>query len=256
MITVDGLTCRVGKRNLLEDVCARFEPGRLNMILGPNGAGKSTLIKAVCGQIRPASGTVRYGGRDLGGFSLAEMARMRAVLSQDTDLAFPLTVREVVGMGRYPHYSGRPARRDEEAVQGALDLFEVSSLAERNFLTLSGGEKQRVQFARVVAQIWHPGGPRYLLMDEPLTFLDAHFQFDFVRKLLGLLADPDLVAVAVVHDLNLASKFADHILLLDGGKVLAGGGPEAVLTRENIKAAYRLEPVFHAEKGSRYLFFE
>jgi iron complex transport system ATP-binding protein len=127
-------------------------------------------------------------------------------------------------------------------------------------MTLSGGEKQRVHFARVVAQIWYPveGSHRYLIMDEPLTFLDVHYQFQFMHKIAKLLQANDIVVVGVVHDLNLAAKFADQIILINQGKVLAQGNKWEVLSAENIKTAYRLKPVVveDAVKDSIYLFFE
>jgi iron complex transport system ATP-binding protein len=124
-------------------------------------------------------------------------------------------------------------------------------------MTLSGGEKQRVQFARVVSQIWYPvkDSYRYLILDEPLTFLDVHYQFAFMHKILDLLKNKDMVVIGVVHDLNLAAKFADKIVLLNQGRIIADGNKYEVLTKENIKETYQLEPVIHYEKGEMYLFF-
>ncbi len=127
-----------------------------------------------------------------------------------------------------------------------------------DYLTLSGGEKQRVHFARVVAQIWYPikESCRYLVLDEPLTFLDVHYQFHFMRKLQELLKQQDIVIVGVVHDLNLAAKFADHLILLHQGKLLAAGTKKEVLTKEHMKTAYRLEPIINSDEKGMYLFFE
>jgi iron complex transport system ATP-binding protein len=141
-----------------------------------------------------------------------------------------------------------------------MRFFDVWDMADRNYLTLSGGEKQRVHFARVLSQIWFstPGQPRYLFLDEPLTFLDIHYQFEFMHKLMLLLKDPSLVVIGVVHDLNLAARFADTLLLLDKGRVLASGTPAEVITRENIQKAFHLEPVIHQQAGGKsfYVFFE
>jgi iron complex transport system ATP-binding protein len=180
------------------------------------------------------------------------------VLSQNSELAFPLNVREVVMMGRYPHFMNQPARLDLQAVEEALRFFDVWSFADRNYLTLSGGEKQRVQFARVLAQIWFPtSNARYLMLDEPLTFLDIHYQIQFTHQLQTLLHDKSLTVIGVLHDLNLAARFADTILLLNNGKILANGSPEEVLTKENMKTAFQLEPeILKSEKtGSFYLAF-
>ena len=257
MLSVKNITYTIGQKVLLEEVSIDFEPGHLHLIIGPNGAGKSTLIKVIGNQIVATSGSVFYGEKDILTTSNADMARIRAVLSQNIELAFPLKVAEIVMMGRYPHFTGQPAAKDETACTEAMELFDIADMAERNYITLSGGEKQRVHFARVLSQIWYPvdGQCRYLLLDEPLTFLDVHYQFDFMHKLVALLKSRDIVVIGVVHDLNLAAKFADKIVLLHHGKILAAGDKYTVLTKDNIKAAYQLEPVMHYEGDNLYLFF-
>jgi iron complex transport system ATP-binding protein len=257
MLKAIGITYRVGNKTLLDDVSVSFEPGKLNLIIGPNGAGKSTLVKILCNQLKPISGSVLYDDTNLEEISVGELAKYRAVLSQSTDLAFPMKVYEVVMMGRYPHFSGRPQAKDLNACEEAMRFFGVLEMSERDYITLSGGEKQRVHFARVLAQIWYPRekGLRYLILDEPLTFLDVHYQFSFMNKLVELLKAKDLVVVGVVHDLNLAAKFADCVLLLNKGGVLANGTKEKVLIAENIQEAYGLEPLVVNQDGEIYLFF-
>jgi iron complex transport system ATP-binding protein len=182
------------------------------------------------------------------------------VLSQNIEVAFPLRVAEVVMMGRYPHFGGKPMAFDHDTCEEAMRFVDVLDLAERDYRTLSGGERQRVHFARVMAQVWHPaaGRCRYLILDEPLTFLDVHYQFEFMHKLRELLRAPDLIVIGVVHDLNLAATFADQIVLLHKGRVLASGSRDAVLTPEHIREAYQLEPVIIEDraKGRYHLFFE
>jgi heme transport system ATP-binding protein len=258
MLSAKNITYKIGDKILLDDVSVDFEVGKLNLVIGPNGAGKSTLIKVLCNLVHSSNeGTVCYGNKNITTFSIAELARIRSVLSQNIELAFPLKVSEVVMMGRYPHFTGKPTDKDESACEEAMRFFDISDMAQRNYLTLSGGEKQRVQFARVVSQIWYPDNEscRYLILDEPLTFLDVHYQFDFMHKIQELLRNNDLVVIGVVHDLNLTAKFADKIVLLNHGKVLAAGDKHEVLTKENIKTAYRLEPVIHYENDEMYLFF-
>jgi iron complex transport system ATP-binding protein len=173
------------------------------------------------------------------------------------DIAFPLTVREIVMMGRYPHFVQQPTKNDEAICNEAMLFFDISPMADRNYLTLSGGEKQRVQFARVAAQVWSTTPEcKYLLLDEPLTFLDVFYQFDFMKKVKKIIHDRTIVVVGVVHDLNLASKFADQITLLHSGNVIASGTKEEVLTKDNIKLAYQLEPIIHHTNQSLNLFFE
>jgi iron complex transport system ATP-binding protein len=258
MLTVKNITYKIGSKILLEDVSVNFEPGKVNVIIGPNGAGKSTLIKIICNQIRPEEpGSVYYGDKNIVSTSIAELARIRSVLSQNIELSFPLAVSEVVMMGRYPHFTGKPTQKDNIACEEAMRFFNVYDMAGRNYMTLSGGEKQRVQFARVISQIWYPvkDSNRYLILDEPLTFLDVRYQFAFMHKILDLLKNKDMVVIGVVHDLNLASKFADKIVLLNQGRIIADGNKYEVLTNKNIRTAYQLEPVIHCEKGEMYLFF-
>ena len=260
MLTVTNVSYKIGNKILLDNVSATFEAGKLNLIIGPNGAGKSTLIKVLCKQIKPGNGQVLFGDKPLEEYTDLEMGKIRSVLSQNIELSFPMNVWEVVMMGRYPHFSVKPTSRDEKACEESMRFFDVWDMAERNYMTLSGGEKQRVHFARVMAQIWYPveHSYRYLIMDEPLTFLDVHYQYQFMHKVVELLQSGDIVVVGVVHDLNLAARFADKILLINNAKVLAEGSKNHVLTAENIKTAYRLNPVLIAdkEKGLLNLFFE
>jgi iron complex transport system ATP-binding protein len=237
-------------------VSVSFAPGRLHLVIGPNGAGKSTLIKVLARLLRPHAGRVEYEGADVGQRSESDLAKHRAVLSQAIEVAFPLTVREVVMMGRYPHFGGRPGPVDEKIVDELMDFFDVTEFIERDYRTLSGGERQRVNFARVLAQLWR-GGPtavrdsprtpvpcRYLFLDEPLTFLDIRHQIEFMKKVRDFTNAPDVVTVGVVHDLNLAARFADRIVLLNHGRVAATGTAQEVLTTEHIREVFGVEPRF------------
>ncbi|HEX8189331.1 MAG TPA: heme ABC transporter ATP-binding protein [Pyrinomonadaceae bacterium] len=245
MLEARDITFRVGDRALLDGVSVRFEPGRLHLVIGPNGAGKSTLIKVLARFLRPQEGGVFYEGADVGRAGEAELARRRAVLSQAVEVAFPMTVREVVMMGRHPHFGGRPGPADEKIVEELMGFFDVTEFAGRDYQTLSGGERQRVNFARVLAQLWRAGPAcRYLFLDEPLTFLDIRHQVEFMKKVRAFADAPDVVAVGVVHDLNLAARFADQLVLLDRGRVVAAGAPADVLTPERIRGVFGVEPTF------------
>lgn len=248
MLTASDITFRVGSKPLVSDISVSFAASQLHLIIGPNGAGKSTLVKVLARLLRPQTGEVAYDGVDVSSASEAELAKHRAVLSQAVEVAFPLTVREVVMMGRYPHFGGRPGPTDESIVDDVMQHFDVTEFSERNYQTLSGGERQRVNFARVLAQLWSNGeagsSTRYLFLDEPLTFLDIRHQIDFLKKVRKFSDAPDVVTVGVVHDLNLAARFADQIVLLNEGRVVANGTPAEVLTAERIEAVFEVKPTF------------
>lgn len=259
MLKANDITFRVGNRELVSNVTMEFAPGKLHLIIGPNGAGKSTLIKLLARLTRPFSGSVEYQGVNIAAASEQDLARRRAVLSQAIEIAFPLTVREIIMMGRYPHFSGRPTQSDEEIVDKMAELFDVTELFGRNYQTLSGGEQQRVNFARILAQIWSSQNDicRYLFLDEPLTFLDIRHQIDFMKKIRKFGTAGDIVTVGVVHDLNLAARFADQILLLDNGRLISAGPPAEVLTRESIDQVFGVAPTLLEDtKGNINLIFE
>lgn len=263
MLIASNITFRVGHKPLVSDISVSFPPSQLHLIIGPNGAGKSTLVKLLARSLRPQTGDVTYDGVDVSSASEAELAKRRAVLSQAVEVAFPLTVREVVMMGRYPHFGGRPGQTDEKIVNEVMEHFDVTEFSERNYQTLSGGERQRVNFARVLAQLWQDGivangsTSRYLFLDEPLTFLDIRHQIDFLKKIRKFSDAPDVVTVGVVHDLNLAARFADEIVLLNEGRVVANGTPAEVLTAERIEAVFAVKPTFiPSEHSGVHLVFD
>ena len=263
MLEAKNISFRIGSKALISEVSASFAPGKLHLIIGPNGAGKSTLIKLLAGSLRPQSGTVEYDSSDIRHIRESDLAKHRAVLSQAVEIAFPLTVREVVMMGRYPHFGGRPGPTDERIADELMDFFDVTEFSGRNYLTLSGGERQRVNFARVLSQLWRtdsdttPQLCRYLFLDEPLTFLDIRHQIEFMKKVRDFADAPDVVTVGVVHDLNLAARFADELLVLDQGKLVATGTPTEVLTAERVRAIFGVEPTFiPAGQAGIYIVFD
>ncbi len=257
MLEARDIAFRVGDKTLLSGVSVKFEPGRLHLVIGPNGAGKSTLIKVLARLLRPHAGRVEYEGADASRASEVDLAKRRAVLSQAVEVAFPLTVREVVMMGRHPHFGSRPGPLDEKVVDELMKFFDVEEFDGRDYQTLSGGERQRVNFARVLSQLWRPTTScRYLFLDEPLTFLDIRHQIDFMKKVRAFADASDVVTVGVVHDLNLAARFADQIILLDHGRVVATGSPAEVLTHERIRDVFGVKPTFvpAAQSGLHLIF--
>jgi iron complex transport system ATP-binding protein len=260
MLTTTDLVYKAGGRTLVDGISVTFEPGRLHLIIGPNGAGKSTLVKLLARLLQPYAGSVTYGEADAIRWNDGELARRRAILSQAIEVAFPIPVRELVMMGRYPHFRGRPGVLDETICGEVMRYFDVMELAERDYATLSGGEQQRVNFARVLAQIWRPleGSQRYLFLDEPLTFLDIRHQIDFIKKVSEFASQPDVIAIGVVHDLNLATRFADNLILLHHGRILTRGATADVLTADNLQVAFDVKPAFitNPATGRRYLSYD
>lgn len=242
MVEVVGVSYSAGDTLILDDVTARFRRGRFNVILGPNGAGKSSLLKVATGLLQPSRGAVTYDGKSVDDFAPVELARRRAVLSQHVELAFPLPVRDVVLMGRYPHYGRSPAARDMEIVDRALEMVGMQDRRAQHYPTLSGGEQQKVQLARVLAQIWGYDGikeHKYLFLDEPTASLDVHYQIhllDVARELLG----HDCTVVAILHDLNVAFHYGDTFFVMDGGRIAKEADDVNDLSTELIERVFRV----------------
>lgn len=164
MLKAENIHYRIGEKQILNGISAQFNPGQFNMILGPNGSGKSTFLKVFSGEIQKYDGNVFYDDKKIALYKKEELATYRAVMSQQPELSFPLMVEEVVMMGRYPHFTFNPNKKDTSICNQVMERMNLTSFKERNYLTLSGGEKQRVQFARVLAQVWEKPakGCRYL----------------------------------------------------------------------------------------------
>lgn len=233
-------------RPALDRVSLQVGPGALYAIIGPNGSGKSTLLKILLGALEPGTGEVRYAGRRVSEWGRGSLARHIGVVPQGEELAFPLTVREIVAMGRYPHLGllGREGPEDREAIGEALERCDVSELAERPLPTLSGGERQRALVARALAQ-----QPKTLVLDEPTVSLDIKHEM-MIFELLAELASRDGVTVVLVtHHLNLAARYAHRLLLLDRGAAAAEGPAASVLTRETIERVYGWPVTVGAHEG-------
>lgn len=237
MIEVDNLSLSFGRHRVIEAVSITVTPGELVAIVGANGCGKSTLLRAVASELAPFAGSIRLGGRELSTWTALERAQLRAVLPQMSALAFPFPVLDVVRLGRAPHRSARST--NDDIVEAALAEVDGLILAYRSYTSLSGGEKQRVQLARVLAQVWQPAiaGERYLLLDEPTNHLDIGQQHTVLRAMRRR-AQAGVGVLAVLHDLNLAAEYADRLILLERGRVLSAGTAAAVLRPATIERAF------------------
>ncbi len=218
----------------LHSVSVRVVPGTLHAVLGPNGSGKSTLMKALLGSVSLAGGTVEVDGRPLGEWNRRELARAVGAVTQTEMVAFPLSVRDLVAMGRYPHLGPLQPQgpRDREAVRKALERCDAVELTHREVGTLSGGEFQRVRIARALAQ-----EPRALVLDEPTASLDIRHEME-ILQLLRASADQGMSVLLITHHLDLAARFADRILLLSRGRVAAEGPAPDVFQKEILEEVY------------------
>jgi iron complex transport system ATP-binding protein len=225
---------------LVDDVTIAIKPGVLTTVLGKNGAGKSSLLKAICGDLPTISGSVLLDDYPVEKSNIIELARKRAVVSQKITLEFSFTAREVVGMGRNPNSGYFGSLEDEEIIEECLAMVDASHLADRSITTLSGGEQQRVHFARAIAQIWdqiQAKAPSYLLLDEPLSSLDVAHQHEMMF-VLKKLTTSNVAVFIILHDLNLAAQYSDLVHILKGGKLVASGTPFDVFTEDIIFDAF------------------
>ncbi|MCE5229324.1 ABC transporter ATP-binding protein [bacterium] len=218
----------------LREIDLVCRPGELIGLVGPNGSGKSTLMRALAGQLAPTAGDVQLAGKSLGRFSPRERARAVAWLPQDVRPTFDFTVEEIVAQGRYPHIGplGVPGPHDREVVQLAMAWTRTLAFARRPLAELSGGERQSVLLASVLAQ-----QSRFLLLDEPTSALDLHHQIDVFEQISDL-AHAGLGVIVITHDLNLAARYCDRLALLHEGRLVADGAPTEVMREPILRQAY------------------
>ncbi|MBV1691260.1 ABC transporter ATP-binding protein [Novosphingobium sp. G106] len=233
-LAVENLSVDLGRRRVVEGLSARFDSGELVGVIGPNGAGKSTFVRAVLGLVPASGGWVQLDGREVSHWSPRERAKMLAYLPQGQTLHWPLSVERLVALGRLPHLAplSRVSAEDRAAVAEAMARADVGHLAGRTATELSGGERARVMLARALAV-----GAAGLVVDEPLASLDPGHQID-VMELLAREARGGALVIAVLHDLTMAARYCDRLVLMDGGKLVAEGAPSEVLTAQRLRAVY------------------
>ncbi|NLD56486.1 MAG: heme ABC transporter ATP-binding protein [Burkholderiaceae bacterium] len=242
MLTAEDLACARGPRTVLSGVSLDLPPGEVLGVLGANGAGKTTLLATLAGELKPAAGELRLGEQAIASIRHRELARRRAVLPQVTTPAFDLETRTVVAMGAYPFPELAPDEVDA-LVTRALRLADASDLADRRIATLSGGEMQRVQFARVLVQLLaarEPGEYRVLFLDEPTAALDPLHQATLLQAVRDIVREMRLAALVVLHDVNLAATWCDRLLLLAAGRTVALDTPARALTAAHLRTAYAM----------------
>lgn len=233
-VVASGIDVKLGDALILDGVSIVAEPGTVVGLLGPNGSGKSTLLRTIFRSLQPTKGHVHLDVDDVWTRSVKWNAKQTAVVLQDAPTEFPLTCSEIVRMGRTAHKRllDPDTAYDEDLCDAAMELMEITSLAHKVFSHVSGGERQRVLIARALVQ-----QPRLLIMDEPTNHLDLHHQL----SLLDLVTKLGTTVIVALHDLNLAARYCDSVVLLDGGRVVAQGTPVDVLTVARIGEVYRVK---------------
>lgn len=245
LLSVDGMVFDYGRTNVLNDICLDANPGEILGILGPNGSGKTTLLKCINGILAPKQGRIAICGEDVKEMGRAELSRRIGYVPQSSgnDICSP-TVYEVVLMGRRPHITWEYSEKDRKIAWDAMEEMDVKEISSQRFDRLSSGQAQRVLMARAIAQ-----EVKVLLLDEPTSNLDVRYQIEVMRSVQDQVSKRGISACAVVHDLDLAMRFCDKVVLLNRGKVLAAGPTEDVINPSNIKAAYGVDSVIQNIQG-------
>ncbi len=247
MLNVQNISVSYGESEVIKDVSFTLRNGEILAVLGANGAGKTTLLKSLNAGLPTATGKILLGGKSLKDFSRREIAQKIAVIAQETETKFPVTVLEFVLAGRFAHGSafGWETESDLQIAENALQICDLADFENRLMNRLSGGERQRVVLARALAT-----QAQILLLDEPTANLDLAHQALMFRLVRERCKSCEFSAIVITHDLNLASEFADEILLLKKGKVAAKGTPEKVLTTRNLREVFDVEVFLDANPAS------
>ena len=221
---------------LVRNISLAIPAGQFLCIVGPNGAGKSTLLRMISNELVPTEGFIRLRQRNLGDYDPTELAQLRAYLAQKREMAFPFRALQIVLLGRHPYLQGRKeSSHDVLFAQQQLQRLQSSHLAERVYLTLSGGESTRVDMARVLSQ-----EPELLLLDEPTNHLDPYYQLELLELCRSLVNEQKTI-IAVMHDLNLVAQYADRVVLLSEGRLVLQGQPNEVFQREPLREIYGVD---------------
>jgi iron complex transport system ATP-binding protein len=244
MLQIIDLFFNYGSSKILERIEASVEERRILGVVGPNGAGKTTLLKCIVRILKPAQGSILIEDRDTTRMPRRELARSLGYVPQNLPVKFPMTVFEMVLAGRKPYLSWRPSEKDLRITANILHEMEIEDLAMRDVEQLSGGQAQKVLLARALAQ-----EPKYLLLDEPTSNLDLRHQLEVLGMIITLVKSKGIGAMMAMHDLNLAARFSDTILMLKEGKVFSMGTPSEVITPKNIREVYGVEVVVRRDNG-------
>lgn len=239
-LTANHLTLLYGEVSIVDNFSIALPRGQITALVGPNGSGKSTVLRALSRLLQPTEGAVYLNGRNIAQMPTRTVAHQLTLLPQAPEIPAGITVRELIEYGRYPHRGllGRLSTRDREAIEWALLMTGLEPLADRSLDTLSGGERQRAWIALAIAQ-----QTQVLLLDEPTTFLDIRHQLEVLALVRRLNREREITVGWVLHDLNQAATYSDHLVMLKAGQVVTAGPPSQVMTPETIQAVFGIEVV-------------
>ncbi len=247
-LIIDGIEFGYSSVPVLRDITLDANGPQLLSIIGPNGVGKSTLIHCINRILSPNKGTVMIDGDNVNDVSLKDLAKKVGYVPYSANDTFPLSVVDTVLMGRHPHATYKSLDKDLDIVYDTLRLLDIEDLAMRNFNELSAGQHQKVMLARGLVQ-----EPEILLLDEPTSNLDIKHQMEVTRILRGLSQEKNILVIMISHDLNIAAKYSDTMIMLHGGSIYAIGTPSEVITKENIKAVYDVDSEVIESHGRPHL---
>ncbi len=247
-LQIRDLSFSYGSTQILKDISMELGSSDVLGIVGPNGAGKSTLIRCIDRILVPQRGTILLDGQEMKQMNSMEIAKKIGYVPQSISNTFPATVFDTVLMGRRPHLGWRSSDADIDTVLEVLTMLKIKYLAMRDFSEISGGQQQKVLIARALAQ-----DAEILLLDEPTSNLDIRHQLEVMEILTKLVKKKGLSVMMAIHDLNLASRYSDRIIMLNGGSIRDTGDPVSVLTAENIESVYGVEVIVKHEAGKPYI---
>lgn len=245
MIQAKDITFSSGRKQILRPMSVHFNKPEMVVILGPNGAGKSTLLQILAGLFQPTAGEIWYGERKLSSWDISELARQRSYLHQQSNVFGAFTVEDILEMGRYPYFNMKPTAQDQQLVEEMVSEMGLQPRRKQVYQTLSGGEQQRIQFARSILQLQEPEkedlGQKVLFLDEPLNNLDLHYQYSLMWQARNKIVDKGGIVVAVLHDINMAYQFADRILILKDGNLVVDDLTEKALQPEVLSSIFDID---------------
>ena len=254
ILELNSLTYSINQKKLIDNISVKIKSGDMVSIVGPNGSGKSTLVKLISREILPSSGQVFFQGKNNNDWSASDLALRRSVLAQSSHLSFSFSVLDIVRMGFYPSESSG-YKQNDDTIKKLLDIFDLEGYSDRVYTTLSGGEQQRVQLARVIAQIWSDNNfeDKLLVLDEPTSYLDIKHQLSLF-KFLKKMNKKGLTVITVLHDLNHAIMISNKIMMLKDGNLINYGKACEVVNEDELKKVFDIDLALFKDKKSNEPF--